>query len=268
MKFKKIMYGTVLSTSLLGSQYVMTTPTYAAENTGVVWEDTNQNGKLDAGEAGISDIKMDLFNINGSLIKSSTTDSQGKYSFGDIADGMYYAKVNIPENYCFFGNIPYFGSDGLTNYITVTQNNLKNLNVGLVKTNNPQEEQQFRWSLVGYMDNEFANMTFTPKNLELQIKFNRSVPNVYAAAAHYANIKVKKSTGEVVYNRAIINAQQLEDESKIIPMKEGYTIEIAHTEGDRLRYTINNGETTMLGYPYTGVIKKYEVTKNSVKELQ
>ncbi|MBG9618033.1 SdrD B-like domain-containing protein [Bacillus cereus] len=268
MKLNKIMYGTLLSTTLLGSQYVMTIPTYAAENTGLVWEDKNQNGKLDEGEPSISNIKMDLFTIDGSLIKSSTTDSKGNYSFGDIADGMYYAKVNIPQNYHFFGAVPNFGRDGLTKYITVTQNNLKDLNVGLVKINNQQIEQQFKWSLVGYMDNEFANMIFTPKNLELQIKFNRSIPNIYSTNSHFANIKVKKSTGEVVYDRAISNAQQLEDESKIIPMKTGYTIEIAHTEGDRLRYTINNGQATKLGYPYTGVIKKYKVTKNSLIELQ
>ncbi|MEK4418522.1 SdrD B-like domain-containing protein [Bacillus sp. FSL K6-0268] len=268
MKLNKIMYGTLLSTALLSSQYVMTTPTYAAENTGVVWEDKNQNGKMDAGESGINNIKMDLFTVNGSLIKSSTTDSQGKYSFGDVADGKYYAKVNVPQNYRFGGSVPYFGSDGLTKYITVTQNNLKDLNVGLVKINDQQIEQQFKWSLVGYMDNEFVNMTFTPKNLELQIKFNLSIPNIYSTNSHYANIKVKKSTGEVVYDRAINNAQQLADESKMIPMKAGYTIEIVHTEGDRLRYTIDNGETTKLGSPYTAVIKKYEVTKNSLKELQ
>ncbi|MEK4418613.1 PA14 domain-containing protein [Bacillus sp. FSL K6-0268] len=160
MKLNKIMYGTLLSTALLSSQYVMTTPTYAAENTGVVWEDKNQNGKMDAGESGINNIKMDLFTVNGSLIKSSTTDSQGKYSFGDVADGKYYAKVNVPQNYRFFGTAPYFGSDGLTKYITVTQNNLKNLNAGLVKSETPPQVEH------GLLGEYYTGVFFNNKVME------------------------------------------------------------------------------------------------------
>ncbi|WP_178389831.1 PA14 domain-containing protein, partial [Bacillus cereus] len=135
MSFKKITYGALLSTTLLSSQYAMTTPTYAAEKTGMIWEDQNQNGRLDSGEPGIGNVKMELFNINGALVKSATTNKEGDYSFGTVPNGIYYAKLNIPQQYSFFGTAPNFGSDGLTNYVAVNGNTLTNLNAGLVKQN-------------------------------------------------------------------------------------------------------------------------------------
>ncbi|MEK4418602.1 PA14 domain-containing protein [Bacillus sp. FSL K6-0268] len=160
MKLNKIMYGTLLSTALLSSQYVITTPTYAAENTGLVWEDKNQNGKIDEGEPGISNVKMDLFNIYGVLIKNATTDSQGNYSFGAIPDGLYYAKLNVPQNYIFYGTDPYFGSDSLTNYIVVTQNDLKNLNAGLVKNEAPPQIEH------GLLGEYYTGVFFNNKVME------------------------------------------------------------------------------------------------------
>ncbi|OLR24749.1 SdrD B-like domain-containing protein [Bacillus cereus] len=135
MSFKKITYGALLSTTLLSSQYAMTTPTYAAEKTGRIWEDQNQNGRLDSGEPGISNVKMELFNINGSLVKSSTTNKDGYYSFDNVPNGIYYAKVNVPKEYNFYGTAPYFGPDMLTNYIFVDKNTLTHLDAGLVKKN-------------------------------------------------------------------------------------------------------------------------------------
>ncbi|OLR22808.1 SdrD B-like domain-containing protein [Bacillus cereus] len=130
MTLRKVTCGILLSTILLSNS---ATPSYAAEITGVIWEDQNKNGVLDNNEAGMSGIKMELFQLDKTLVTSSVTDKQGHYSFDDIPGGLYYAKISIPDNYISYGTVPYFGSDGFSKYIAVNQNNLKDLNAGLVK---------------------------------------------------------------------------------------------------------------------------------------
>ncbi|MBG9617621.1 PA14 domain-containing protein [Bacillus cereus] len=273
MKLNKIMYGTLLSTTLLGSQYVMTIPTYAAENTGLVWEDKNQNGKLDEGEPSISNIKMDLFTIDGSLIKSSTTDSKGNYSFGDIADGMYYAKVNIPQNYHFFGTVPNFGSDGLTNYITVTKNNLKNLNAGLVKSETPAQIEP------GLLGEYYTGVFFNNKVME---RVDKNITISYLPEAlgtenfsirWTGKIKVPQ-TGEykIITNsddgvRVYINDEAVIDDynimsktkhtSRSISLNKGelYNIKIEYFNGPgatimELLWSINNGPEQKISSDY------------------
>ncbi|MBG9612225.1 SdrD B-like domain-containing protein [Bacillus cereus] len=130
MTIKKVTCGILLSTILLSNAAI---PSNAAEITGVIWEDQNHNGVLDNNyEIGMLGVKMELFQLDKTLVTSAVTDKQGHYSFGDIPGGLYYAKISIPDNYISYGTVPYFGSDGFSNYIAVTQNNLKDLNAGLV----------------------------------------------------------------------------------------------------------------------------------------
>ncbi len=63
-----------------------------------VWEDMNYNGIQDAGEAGISGVKVYLRNTAGTILKTTYTDSQGKYGF-DVDAGTYQVQVVKPSGY-------------------------------------------------------------------------------------------------------------------------------------------------------------------------
>lgn len=61
-----------------------------------VWNDSNMNGIQNSGEAGISGRTVTL---SGAASKTTTTDSQGKYSFTGLAAGTYTVCVAAPNGY-------------------------------------------------------------------------------------------------------------------------------------------------------------------------
>jgi len=63
-----------------------------------VWDDMNHNNLQDAGEPGISGIKVTLKTSAGSTVASSTTDSNGNYNFANLNPGDYtlvFDKTNV-----------------------------------------------------------------------------------------------------------------------------------------------------------------------------
>ncbi len=63
-----------------------------------VWEDMNYNGIQDAGEAGISGVKVYLRNTAGTILQTTYTDANGKYGF-DVDAGTYQVQVVKPSGY-------------------------------------------------------------------------------------------------------------------------------------------------------------------------
>ncbi len=55
----------------------------------LVWWDVNQDGRRDAGEPGIPDVTVELYNSVGNLIGTDVTDANGKYDFVSLAAGAY-----------------------------------------------------------------------------------------------------------------------------------------------------------------------------------
>jgi choice-of-anchor A domain-containing protein/uncharacterized repeat protein (TIGR01451 family)/TQXA domain-containing protein len=66
-----------------------------------VWNDLNKNGIQDAGEPGIANVTVKLYDCSNNLIATTTTDSTGLYKFNNIAPGSYYIQVTLPTNYNF-----------------------------------------------------------------------------------------------------------------------------------------------------------------------
>ncbi len=66
-----------------------------------VWNDLNKNGIQDAGEAGIANVTVKLYDCNNVLMGTTTTDSTGLYKFNNMAPGSYYIQVTLPSNYNF-----------------------------------------------------------------------------------------------------------------------------------------------------------------------
>ncbi|MFC0168281.1 SdrD B-like domain-containing protein [Pseudoduganella danionis] len=61
-----------------------------------VWEDKNGNGIQDAGEAGLVGVKVDLKDEAGNIVKTTSTGTDGKYSF-TVDAGKYAISVTAPD---------------------------------------------------------------------------------------------------------------------------------------------------------------------------
>ncbi|MEN0199415.1 SdrD B-like domain-containing protein, partial [Staphylococcus aureus] len=64
-----------------------------------VWEDTNKNGIQDQDEKGISGVTVTLKDENGNVLKTVTTDADGKYKFTDLGNGNYKVEFETPSGY-------------------------------------------------------------------------------------------------------------------------------------------------------------------------
>jgi len=58
-----------------------------------VWWDLNGNGLQDSGEPGILGVDVQLYDSANTLIGTTTTDANGKYSFGTLVAGTYTVKI-------------------------------------------------------------------------------------------------------------------------------------------------------------------------------
>ena len=58
-----------------------------------VWLDENSDGYQDAGEPGLPNVTVKLYNATGGLVATTVTDAQGGYLFTDLPPGTYYVDV-------------------------------------------------------------------------------------------------------------------------------------------------------------------------------
>lgn len=70
-----------------------------------VWYDGNKNGIQDASEAGVPGVTVTLYNAaTGAVIKTLSTDANGRYLFTDLPNGTYALGFsNLPSGYVFTG---------------------------------------------------------------------------------------------------------------------------------------------------------------------
>ncbi len=74
---------------------------YQGTNTisGTLWVDTNANGYLDASEAGrLAGVTLALYDANGNVVATATTDNDGNYSFNYLPNGTYTVRVTDQQN--------------------------------------------------------------------------------------------------------------------------------------------------------------------------
>lgn len=64
-----------------------------------VWNDVNQNGLQDIGEAGIEGASLILRNIAGDEIANTISDASGFYNFNNLIPGTYTIKAAIPNGF-------------------------------------------------------------------------------------------------------------------------------------------------------------------------
>ncbi|HVK08542.1 MAG TPA: SdrD B-like domain-containing protein, partial [Gemmataceae bacterium] len=73
---------------------------------GTIFNDANNNGLQDTGEAGIAGVSVELRNSTGTVVTTATTDSNGNYSFPNLNAGDYRVRV-VSTN--FQGTAPLVG---------------------------------------------------------------------------------------------------------------------------------------------------------------
>ena len=67
--------------------------------TGHVWLDRDGDGRQDRGESGLAGRKVDLFNSDGELVDSVTTDTSGAYHFDNVQIGHFQLRANLPRGF-------------------------------------------------------------------------------------------------------------------------------------------------------------------------
>ncbi len=65
---------------------------------GELFNDLNGNGVLDGNESGVAGWTVDLF-LNGALNETTTTDTNGNFSFANLTPGTYRVRVELQMNW-------------------------------------------------------------------------------------------------------------------------------------------------------------------------
>ncbi|MBK9462535.1 MAG: carboxypeptidase regulatory-like domain-containing protein [Sphingobacteriales bacterium] len=61
--------------------------------------DTNGDGIQDAGEPGVSGVTVTLYDANGDVLATTTTDASGAYSFTNLPPDTYQVGFTLPAGY-------------------------------------------------------------------------------------------------------------------------------------------------------------------------
>ncbi|WP_130068773.1 putative mucin/carbohydrate-binding domain-containing protein [Bacillus albus] len=111
--------------------------------------------------------------------------------------------------------------------------------LGLGPTSKILEGNQFSWSLLGSYDEEFAKLDFNRQEEKMKIDLKAGKPHWKFENEIYANIKVQKPSGQIVYHKDIYGDKELSAETKDIQVQIDDFIELTHEEGDTRATLIN-----------------------------
>jgi protocatechuate 3,4-dioxygenase beta subunit len=94
-------------------------PPVTATVSGSVLQDTNGNGVLDAGDAPLPGVTVQLRNTSGGVLASFVTDFNGAYAFSGLTPGTYQVVQFVPANFTALAAYP--GPGGIALSPTVIQ---------------------------------------------------------------------------------------------------------------------------------------------------
>lgn len=91
-----------------------------AEISGTVYVDRDEDCFRDAGEEGLGGVLIELLDLNGNVIDTTFTDSDGNYSFTNLRAGEYIVRETQPDGYFHGGQVAgsHGGDDSLADLIS------------------------------------------------------------------------------------------------------------------------------------------------------
>jgi alpha-glucoside transport system permease protein len=85
---------------------------------GVVWRDFKPGGgtigKIDSGEFGLPNVKVQLKDASGGTVASATSGADGAFTFDDVGSGQYRAAISAENFTPPFGGVPWLGPKLIT----------------------------------------------------------------------------------------------------------------------------------------------------------
>jgi alpha-glucoside transport system permease protein len=90
---------------------------------GVVWRDFKPGGgtpgKLEKGETGLPDVKVDLTDSSGKTVASTTTANDGTFAFSNLSSGTYETTIDSATFAAPFAGVPWLGTALITPSIII-----------------------------------------------------------------------------------------------------------------------------------------------------
>lgn len=111
--------------------------------TGVVWEDFNVDGIMDASEKKIENVNLKLYNVSDELIQTTTPSSEGRYTFSAVPAGTYYVVADF--------NTDKYGVTGSPSEDFYDKTRLSAFKEVLITKETSEENQ------IVYSDDDFSN---------------------------------------------------------------------------------------------------------------
>ena len=124
----------------------------------LVWRDNNSNGRQDAGEAGVPNVRVVLQNNAGVAIDSLLTDANGKYCFDSLTPATYRVLFRTPAGFTITTSNAASVNDTLdsdpvnglvTNIVINSGQNNKSIDAGFIPPANLCENHAYTGFMVG-----------------------------------------------------------------------------------------------------------------------
>ena len=240
---------------------------------GRAWLDTNKNGAREDDEKALASIKVYLLTVGHSMLKSTTTDSNGGYIFNDVENGKYivafvydnklytttiYKKADVGED----RNSDVIESNAddmnaISNTITVENANIENIDIGL------QSRDTFDLQITKYL----SKAKVTTKKGTKEYNYN----NVDLAKIDIHSKQLKGAKVELEYTITLENKGSLEGYAEQVVDYIGTDIEFDENQNkdwykgnDGYIYMKNINQTTL----NPGQKKEYKInlTKTMTNE--
>ena len=166
-----------------------------------VWLDANQNGIQDAGENGLANVTVKLYNSNSTLSGTTTTDANGAYGFSNIAPGTYSITFTAPADYTISAKLQ--GSDAAKD-----------------SDPNPSTGQTASFTLTPGQNNTTidAGMYVTPASLGDKVWLDANKNGVQEIGENgLANVQVELHSGDVLVRSTTTDANGIYGFSNLTP---------------------------------------------------
>lgn len=221
-----------------------------------VWGDINGNGIQEAGENGIQDVTVRLYNVDGTLVNTTTTDVNGLYKFDDLVLGDYYIQFVKPTVF----EISEINSTEDKEIDSDAASDGKTVSIKVVAGTN-----DMTWDAGLYVPASLGDYLWYDINGdEKQDLGEPSLPgvklNLLDKNGNVAKIITTDSNGKYIFEKLIPGEYTVAVDSTTLPEGLKQTYELDGNNDGRVNVTLTPGQevnTIDFGYYKLGVIGNY-----------